>query len=306
MKVLGLKSFQLTRSRGAWRFSEKLKRTLSNFNSHAHVERDFSAIRLLTVLVLFQLTRSRGAWPQQIWKSVQTFSFQLTRSRGAWPVGSSSVGSSSVISTHTLTWSVTLLVISLIGITGFQLTRSRGAWLKCFLILWISSAFQLTRSRGAWHPQLWPYNRQRYFNSHAHVERDNGSWYARWRASAFQLTRSRGAWRAVVINHNVYNEFQLTRSSGAWLLRLHTPPVPLHFNSHAHVERDLISSFVVKSEWNFNSHAHVERDDFLYLLDKFQQISTHTLTWSVTRITLSWLLISRFQLTRSRGAWRQG
>ena len=99
--------FQLTRSRGAWRFSEKLKRTLSNFNSHAHVERDFSAIRLLTVLVLFQLTRSRGAWPQQIWKSVQTFSFQLTRSRGAWPVGSSSVGSSSVISTHTLTWSVT-------------------------------------------------------------------------------------------------------------------------------------------------------------------------------------------------------
>ena len=99
--------FQLTRSRGAWRFSEKLKRTLSNFNSHAHVERDFSAIRLLTVLVLFQLTRSRGAWPQQIWKSVQTFSFQLTRSRGAWPVGSSSVGSSSVISTHTLTWSLT-------------------------------------------------------------------------------------------------------------------------------------------------------------------------------------------------------
>ena len=92
------------------------------------------------------------------------------------------------------------------------------------------------------------------------MERDNGSWYARWRASAFQLTRSRGAWRAVVINHNVYNEFQLTRSRGAWLLRLHTPPVPLHFNSHAHVERDLISSFVVKSEWNFNSHAHVERD----------------------------------------------
>ena len=143
--------FQLTRSRGAWRFSEKLKRTLSNFNSHAHVERDFSAIRLLTVLVLFQLTRSRGAWPQQIWKSVQTFSFQLTRSRGAWPVGSSSVGSSSVISTHTLTWSVTcrfflcrlfichfnshahverdsLITFSYFNQFAFQLTRSRGAW----------------------------------------------------------------------------------------------------------------------------------------------------------------------------------
>ena len=166
--------------------------------------------------------------------------------------------------------------------------------------------------------------------------------------SSFQLTRSRGAWRAVVINHNVYNEFQLTRSRGAWLLRLHTPPVPLHFNSHAHVERDLISSFVVKSEWNFNSHAHVERDsltssfiislwyfnshahverdhkvewfertcehfnshahverdDFLYLLDKFQQISTHTLTWSVTPARFMRLRSSTFQLTRSRGAWR--
>ena len=142
------------------------------------------------------------------------------------------------ISTHTLTWSVTISLLTHID----------------------SSLFQLTRSRGAWHPQLWPYNRQRYFNSHAHVERDNGSWYARWRASAFQLTRSRGAWRAVVINHNVYNEFQLTRSRGAWLLRPPPPPLPWHFNSHAHVERDLISSFVVKSEWNFNSHAHVERD----------------------------------------------
>ena len=132
--------------------------------------------------------------------------------------------------------------------------------LSYYHLLCVIGIFQLTRSRGAWHKLDSPKSLYTHFNSHAHVERDNGSWYARWRASAFQLTRSRGAWRAVVINHNVYNEFQLTRSRGAWLLRLHTPPVPLHFNSHAHVERDLISSFVVKSEWNFNSHAHVERD----------------------------------------------
>ena len=34
---------------------------------------------------------------------------------------------------------------------------------------------------------------------------------------------------------------------------------------------------------HFNSHAHVERDDFLrYAIGKIK-ISTHTLTWSVTR-----------------------
>ena len=32
-----------------------------NFNSHAHVERDRVAERLITLRLLFQLTRSRGA-----------------------------------------------------------------------------------------------------------------------------------------------------------------------------------------------------------------------------------------------------
>ena len=34
----------------------------------------------------------------------------------------------------------------------------------------------------------------------------------------------------------------------------------LHFNSHAHVERDSIIPFIGFSPINFNSHAHVERD----------------------------------------------
>ena len=34
----------------------------------------------------------------------------------------------------------------------------------------------------------------------------------------------------------------------------------VHFNSHAHVERDLFISAVTFSSVNFNSHAHVERD----------------------------------------------
>ena len=142
--------FQLTRSRGAWREHPLLLCLFIFISTHT-----------LTWSVTFQ----------KFFVSKLNMTFQLTRSRGAWHSCKNTL-SAFPISTHTLTWSVTLLVISLIGITGFQLTRSRGAWLKCFLILWISSAFQLTRSRGAWHPQLWPYNRQRYFNSHAHVERD--------------------------------------------------------------------------------------------------------------------------------------
>ena len=34
---------------------------------------------------------------------------------------------------------------------------------------------------------------------------------------------------------------------------------------------------------NFNSHAHVERDTFHFVFVLNFQISTHTLTWSVTR-----------------------
>ena len=33
-----------------------------------------------------------------------------------------------------------------------------------------------------------------------------------------------------------------------------------YFNSHAHVERDLIKIALTELVSNFNSHAHVERD----------------------------------------------
>ena len=35
---------------------------------------------------------------------------------------------------------------------------------------------------------------------------------------------------------------------------------PKYFNSHAHVERDLIYKILGSYAKNFNSHAHVERD----------------------------------------------
>ena len=54
-----------------------------------------------------------------------------------------------------------------------------------------------------------------------------------------------------------------------------------YFNSHAHVERDLVLAVNLFVIGNFNSHAHVERDDYL-MIDNHCQKS--------------------FQLTRSRGA----
>ena len=58
----------------------------------------------------------------------------------------------------------------------------------------------------------------------------------------------------------------------------------LHFNSHAHVERDSFSYIIQIQKKNFNSHAHVERD-FICSSTTGNRlaISTHTLTWSVTR-----------------------
>ena len=55
-----------------------------------------------------------------------------------------------------------------------------------------------------------------------------------------------------------------------------------NFNSHAHVERDSVSSSSVSFISNFNSHAHVERDHMKCRCHSQKCISTHTLTWSVT------------------------
>ena len=56
------------------------------------------------------------------------------------------------------------------------------------------------------------------------------------------------------------------------------------FNSHAHVERDMpLKSTLVPIILHFNSHAHVERDDLGECTFFTKFISTHTLTWSVTK-----------------------
>ena len=57
----------------------------------------------------------------------------------------------------------------------------------------------------------------------------------------------------------------------------------VNFDSQAHVERDVFKDdipFIYKND--FNSHAHVERDSYTVMECPEFEISTHTLTWSVT------------------------
>ena len=56
---------------------------------------------------------------------------------------------------------------------------------------------------------------------------------------------------------------------------------------------------------NFNSHAHVERDPIATFIQKKTEISTHTLTWSVTQMDFLIQKMQEFQLTRSRGACQE-
>ena len=91
------------------------------------------------------------------------------------------------------------------------------------------------------------------------------------------MERDNGSWYA----RWRASAFQLTRSRGAWRLSILAWQVSANFNSHAHVERD--------------------KDNVILTSDK--QISTHTLTWSVTPARFMRLRSSTFQLTRSRGAW---
>ena len=165
------------------------------------------------------------------------------------------------ISTHTLTWSVTLVSSVTLAVSQFQLTRSRGAW-----------RIAVDNSQSV-----------AYFNSHAHVERDERCWVGGERRWVFQLTRSRGAWPRCSECKTEYYAFQLTRSRGAWLSSRSIVTEFFDFNSHAHVERDKDKETVIDAEFNFNSHAHVERDC------RFSPIQERA---------------ALFQLTRSRGAWR--
>ena len=210
-----------------------------DFNSHAHVERDVLSEKYILLRIIFQLTCSRGAWLTDFLQAVNLIP----------------------ISTHTLTWSVTKLLWTVLKKCKFQLTRSRGAWRREHWCMMTSHTFQLTRSRGAW------LNIALIFLTASFISTHTLTWSVtlgiRFSVgeNQFQLTRSRGAWRLALpvltadnsisthtltwsvtvgsVQTLMREKFQLTRSRGAWLPKNRKIGLKtFYFNSHAHVERD--------------------------------------------------------------------
>ena len=250
--------FQLTRSRGAWRKSKSYKYLQSDFNSHAHVERDnrqskaicngFISTHTLTwsvtdcfdlkcSLMLFQLTRSRGAWlPLLIFNPVRVnFNSHAHVERDLSL--SRIIDDKSYFNSHAHVERdiANPILGSKIVISTHTLTWSVTHQLKCFIILQI---FQLTRSRGAWHRYFIMIKRYIIISTHTLTWSVTDCFDLKCSLMLFQLTRSRGAWLPLLI----FN------------------PVRVNFNSHAHVERDKTLPFHIPRYRNFNSHAHVERD----------------------------------------------
>ena len=148
-------------------------------------------------------------------------------------------------------------------------------------LLLILQRFQLTRSRGAWPISVFWIAKYRYFNSHAHVERD---------ACSFQQNYC-------VLNFNSHAHVE--RDTFPFTIAGET----LNFNSHAHVERDLGGNST-NSFRGISTHTLTwsVTNRFVHIISR-KGISTHTLTWSVTCDSSSVCRYRLFQLTRSRGAW---
>ena len=141
-----------------------------------------------------------------------------------------------------------------------------------------------------------------HFNSHAHVERD---WINEYNKNCIDISTHTLTWS--VTTARLLNRLQND------------------FNSHAHVERDLLNqrrhqpklhisthtltwsvTLIVRPPvmitW-ISTHTLTWSVTFLLLVEHIIcDISTHTLTWSVTRSVFSFFLVFSFQLTRSRGA----
>ena len=238
-------------------------------------------ITLLAIISTHTLTWSVTISPLML---QQNTLFQLTRSRGAWPAESCNVATNEGdFNSHAHVerdpeWK------DLVKTEEFQLTRSRGAWRKRCWYGQADFGFQLTRSRGAWHSRY-------YFNRSIlkfQLTRSRGAWLGILRQQGsnwkFQLTRSRGAWQEPTEEEPTEEEFQLTRSRGAWLQRRR-----LH-NLYSWISTHTLTWSVTGTEKATN---------------EILRISTHTLTWSVTKYRCHQHPSKRFQLTRSRGAWRQ-
>ena len=143
-----------------------------------------------------------------------------------------------MISTHALTWSATTIVEAVYKPLRFQLTRSRGARRN-------------SRTLGG---------APRYFNSRAHVERDE----TRAR-SAVLLAISTHAltWSATDVLRMPSSALVISTHALTWsatIFLMANCKKCKNFNSRAHVERDRRYGYPLNVAEHFNSRAHVERD----------------------------------------------
>ena len=149
--LLHSRVFQLTRSRGAWLLIFFSILNILDFNSHAHVERDYGQrCRYLHFTIsTHTLTWSVTKEDQIKERKYQNFNSHAHVERDYW--NKEVIINLKTISTHTLTWSVT----------------NRGG-----KELWLAtiSTHTLTWSVTVDPEQALEYLRN--FNSHAHVERD--------------------------------------------------------------------------------------------------------------------------------------
>ena len=166
-----------------------------HFNSRAHVERDARRFRIASARPSFQLTRSRGARHKQIEMAIKMVDFN-SRAHVERDSTLAEISSClSPISTHALTWSATKkggqqrwqYIISTHALTWSATitgsTSNSQRKISTHALTWSATnvalphmantfRFQLTRSRGARRlPLSHPFQRA-YFNSRAHVERD--------------------------------------------------------------------------------------------------------------------------------------
>ena len=146
----------------------------------------------------------------------------LTWSVTIFPLTLNSAGD---ISTHTLTWSVTNPVSEFLGYQKFQLTRSRGAWLT--IALWKSSDRIIST-----HTLTWSVTAaksvikmsQKDFNSHAHVERDiiRQNKEMELKISTHTLT-----WSVTVENGKVIKKSTISTHTLTWSVTYATLPLLL-------------------------------------------------------------------------------
>ena len=231
-----------------------------NFNSHAHVERD----RLVpTDLHLPTISTHTLTWsvtcqahltlrPQTYFNSHAHVERDATLTPSSFSLAdfnshahverdmrSNWVSNSTMISTHTLTWSVTNPVIAFRTIT----------LISTHTLTW--SVTGLDREHG---------QNARYFNSHAHVERDK---LTKFFAYANVISTHTLTWSVTTDKTHYGANISISTHTLTWSVTgcgQAKGTNEKNFNSHAHVERDKSQECVDAEAGHFNSHAHVERD----------------------------------------------